>query len=69
MSTGEIAYLALALTAFATFMGVVGFISVWSRRPAKKHHQEPAAPTQVPTHWASSVGDMAARAVVTDRAA
>jgi len=31
MSTGEMAYLAMVLAAFATFISVVGFISVWSR--------------------------------------
>jgi hypothetical protein len=33
MSSGEIAYLALVLFGFVTFMSVLGFISVWSRRP------------------------------------
>lgn len=35
MSTGEIAFLALVLCAFATFIGVVGFMSIWSRTPRK----------------------------------
>ena len=35
MSTPEIAYLALVLTAFATFIVGVGFISAWSRRPSR----------------------------------
>ncbi len=69
MSTGEIAYLALALTAFATFISVVGFISVWSRRPSPKQQQEMAAAAQEPAPWESSVGYMVARTVVTDRAA
>jgi hypothetical protein len=35
MSNGESAYLALVLFAFAVFIGVVGFVSIWSRRPSK----------------------------------
>lgn len=35
MSNGEIAFLALVLCAFATFMGVVGFLSIWTRIPRK----------------------------------
>ena len=35
MSTGEMAYLAFVLIAFATFIVSVGFVSVWSRMPAR----------------------------------
>lgn len=52
MSNGEIAYLAMVLFAFATFISVVGFVSIWSRRPAQKvsmnaiidadHEEQPA---------------------------
>jgi len=35
MTNGEIAYLALVLIAFASFVGIVGFISIWSRFPAR----------------------------------
>jgi hypothetical protein len=33
MSTAEVGYLAMVLVAFATFVAVVGFVSVWSRVP------------------------------------
>ena len=36
MLPGEIAFLALVVTAFATFIGVIGFISIWSRQPSKR---------------------------------
>lgn len=39
MSEGEMAYLAMVLTVFAAFIGVLGFVSNWSRRKAD---QEPA---------------------------
>jgi hypothetical protein len=32
MSDGEIAYLAMVLTAFIVFISVVGFLSVWAER-------------------------------------
>lgn len=35
MSHGEIAFLALVLTGFASFIGIVGFLSIWTRQPAK----------------------------------
>ncbi len=35
MSFGEIAFLVLVLSAFAAFIGTVGFISIWSGQPAK----------------------------------
>jgi len=35
MSYGEMGFLALVLTGFASFIGGVGFVSIWSRRPAK----------------------------------
>jgi len=35
MSYGEIGYLTLVLTGFVAFMGGLGFVSVWSRRPKK----------------------------------
>lgn len=47
MSFGEIAFLAMVVGAFATFIGVVGFMSVWSRRPnvqtAEVQHQSHAS--------------------------
>lgn len=48
MSTGEIAFLALVLCAFATFIGVVGFMSIWSRNPRQSFTKEStdAAPVQ-----------------------
>jgi len=69
MSTGEMAYLAMVLTAFATFISVVGFISVWSRLPSPKQQQGMAATAPEPARRESSVGYMAASTVVTDRAA
>lgn len=35
MSYGEMGYLALVLTGFVAFIGSVGFVSIWSRRPPK----------------------------------
>lgn len=35
MSKGELAYLAMVLSAMVTFAVAVGFISIWSRRPPK----------------------------------
>lgn len=35
MSNGEAAFLALVLVAFVTFIGVVGFLSIWTRIPRK----------------------------------
>lgn len=32
MSTGEMAYLGMVLAAFFIFIGVVGFVSTWSRK-------------------------------------
>lgn len=36
MSYGETAFLVLVLVAFSTFIGVVGFVSIWSRRPTEQ---------------------------------
>lgn len=44
MSFGEAAYLGLVLTAFFTFIGVVGFISIWSRRPRRSVPMQDATP-------------------------
>jgi cell division protein FtsN len=33
MSVGEMAFLGLVVGAFVTFIGSVGFISIWSRKP------------------------------------
>jgi len=33
MSVGEMAFLGLVIGALLTFMGTVGFISIWSRSP------------------------------------
>lgn len=35
MSNGEMAYLALVLIAFASFMCGLGFVSIWSRHPTR----------------------------------
>lgn len=32
MSQGEVAYFALILFAFVCFIGIVSFVSIWSRR-------------------------------------
>lgn len=45
MSLGEVAFLALALTAFLTFICVIGFVSIWSGRPSKVRAHSTAAPT------------------------
>jgi hypothetical protein len=37
MPIEEIAYLAIVLLAFVMFIGVMGFVSVWSRIPAKRN--------------------------------
>ncbi len=42
MLPGEIAFLALVVTAFTAFIGVVGFISIWSRQPRKQAAADPA---------------------------
>lgn len=50
MSNGEMAYLALVLIVFGTFMGSLGFVSIWSRRPARaasiESHAAPAPSTK-----------------------
>ena len=43
MSFEETAYLTMVLVAFSTFIAVVGFLSVWSRRPADR---DASAPTR-----------------------
>jgi hypothetical protein len=35
MSSGEFAYFLMVLAAMVTFAGVIGFVSVWSRRGQK----------------------------------
>ncbi len=35
MSNGEMAYLTLVLIVYAAFMGTLGFVSIWSRRPVR----------------------------------
>jgi len=36
MLPGEIGILALVASAYAAFIGVVGYFSFWSRKPAKR---------------------------------
>lgn len=48
MSYGEVAFLVLVLAAFGTFIGCVGFISIWSRRPAGDSYSKTAAITPMP---------------------
>ncbi len=47
MSNGEMAYLALVLIVYASFMGTLAFVSIWSRRPVRSssaaNHSAPAA--------------------------
>lgn len=35
MSSGEFAYLCLVLFMFAAFIGILGFVSIWSRRSGR----------------------------------
>ena len=39
MSTGQILYLCMVLTGFLTFMGTLGFVSWWSRKPHEPQKQ------------------------------
>ena len=46
MSQGEAAFLGLVLVAFMTFIGVIGFLSIWSRKPSLKKPGVPQAVTR-----------------------
>ncbi len=47
MSLSEVAFLVLVLTAFLTFICVVGYVSIWSGRPSKTKTHNAAVPTSV----------------------
>lgn len=49
MSYSEIAFLGTVLLAFGAFIGCIGFISIWSGRPAKRSHSTSAVVTPAPT--------------------
>ncbi|MGE3335247.1 MAG: hypothetical protein AB7I36_16505 [Rhodospirillaceae bacterium] len=58
MSNGEMAYLALVLIVYAAFMGTLGFVSIWSRRPGRAS----AAANQSSPAAGAALGSAAPRA-------